>query len=49
MLSMTLPLLAQSEGGLIVETEVEKKLSKKWSISLEADMRTRNNLSLIHI
>jgi len=43
MLSMTLPLLAQSEGGLIVETEVEKKLSKKWSIALEADMRTRNN------
>ena len=40
---MSLPLQAQSEGGLIVSAEAEKKLSKQWDISLEADMRTRNN------
>ena len=36
--------MAQSEAGLIVGAEAEKKLSKQFSLSLEADMRTRNNL-----
>ena len=40
---MSLPLMAQSEGGLLMEVGAEKKLSKKFSIGLEADLRTRNN------
>ena len=35
--------VAQSEGGLIVSAEAEKKIDKQWSIGVEADMRTRNN------
>lgn len=38
-----LPLLAQSEGGLIMSAEAEKKLSKKVSVGAEVEMRTRNN------
>lgn len=41
--SISLPLAAQSEGGLITELGVDKKLSKQFSIGLEADLRTRNN------
>jgi len=43
LLCMSLPLWAQSEGGLLLEAEAEKKLSKKFSIGLDADMRTRND------
>ena len=43
MASMSLPLLAQSEGGLIVGAEAEKKINKKWSVGLEAEMRSRND------
>ncbi len=43
MLGVALPMLAQSESGLLTELEAEKKLNKQWSIGLEADMRTRNN------
>lgn len=43
MASMSLPLFAQSEGGLIVGAEAEKKINKQFSISVEGDMRTRNN------
>ena len=35
--------MAQSESGLLLEAEAEKKLSKKFSVGLEADMRTRND------
>lgn len=42
-LLMGTPALAQSEGGLITELGVEKKLSKQFSIGLDADLRTRNN------
>ena len=41
--AMSMPLLAQSEGGLIVDAEAEKKINKQWSIGVEADLRTRNN------
>ena len=34
---------AQSEGGLLLGAEAEKKLNKQLSVSLEAEMRTRNN------
>ena len=43
MLAQSLTSLAQSESGLLLEAEVEKKLSKKFSVALEADMRTRND------
>lgn len=41
--AMSMPALAQSEGGLYVSAEAEKKINKKLDVSLEADMRTRNN------
>ena len=47
MLSITLPLSAQSEGGLIVGAEAEKKVDKKLSIGIEADMRTRNDFKTV--
>ena len=34
---------AQSESGLLLGVEANKKLSKQLSISLEAELRTRNN------
>ena len=40
---MSLPIQAQSEAGLIVSAEAEKKIDKKLGVSLEADMRTRND------
>ena len=43
MLVQSLTSLAQSESGLLLEAEAEKKLSKKFSVALEADMRTRND------
>ena len=43
MAALSLPLLAQSEGGLIVGAEAEKKINKKWNVGIEAEMRTRNN------
>ena len=39
----TLPLHAESEGGLVASIEAEKKIDKKWSVGLGAEMRTRNN------
>ena len=41
---MSLPMTAQSETGLWMELGAEKKLSKKFSVGLEADLRTRNDL-----
>ena len=41
---LSLPLMAQSEAGLLMEVGAEKKLSKKFSVGLETDLRTRNNL-----
>ena len=38
---------AQSEAGLWMELGAEKKLSKQWSIGLEGDLRTRNNLKTL--
>ena len=43
LMSHTIPSMAQSESGLLLEAEAEKKLSKKVSVALEADMRTRND------
>ena len=43
MMAQSLASLAQSESGLLLEAEAEKKLSKKFSVALEADMRTRND------
>lgn len=41
--AISLPMFADSEGGLILGLEAEKKISKRLDISMEADMRTRNN------
>ena len=41
---MSLPATAQSEAGLLMELGAEKKLSKQFSLGVEADLRTRNNL-----
>ena len=38
---------AQSEAGLWMELGAEKKLSRQFSVGLEADLRTRNNLKTI--
>ena len=42
-IATAIPAYAQSEGGLNMTAEVEKKIDKKLSVSLEAGMRTRNN------
>ena len=34
---------AQSEGGLLAGLEAEKKINKEFSISLEGELRTRND------
>ena len=42
-----LPLMAQSEAGMMMELGAEKKISKKVSVGLDAELRTRNNLKTI--
>lgn len=39
--------IAQSEGGLILGGEVEKKINKQWSLGFETDFRTRNNFKTV--
>ena len=34
---------AQSEGGLLVAAEADKRLGKQWTVALEAELRTRND------
>lgn len=41
--AVSLPLAAQSEGGLVAGVEVEKKLGKQLSVGVEGEMRTCNN------
>lgn len=41
---VSLPMLAQSETGLLAGVEVEKKLNSRLSLSLDGDIRTRNDL-----
>ena len=36
--------MAQSEAGLLMEVGAEKKLSKKFSVGMDAELRTRNDL-----
>lgn len=43
MAAMSLPTRAQSEGGLLMELGAEKKINKKLTVGVEADLRTRNN------
>ena len=43
--ALSLPSLAQSEAGLLLEVGAEKKLSKKFSVGLDADLRTRNDFN----
>lgn len=45
MVAMSLPLFAQSDDfGVDLSLEVQKKFSRKWSMSVEAEFRNRNNL-----
>jgi len=39
--------VAQSEVGLLLSGGVEKKLSRQWSVGLDADFRTRNDLKTV--
>ena len=41
------PMRAQSESGLLLDAEVEKKLSKQLSVGLEGDFRTRNDFKTV--
>jgi len=47
MLAMSTVVLAQSEGGLIVSLEAEKKIDRQWSVGVEADLRSRNDFKTI--
>ena len=40
---MALPLSAQSEGGLLLGVEAEKKINRQLTVGMEANLRTRNN------
>lgn len=42
-----IPARAQSEGGLLLGAEVEKKLSRQMSVSVEAGFRTRNDFKTV--
>ena len=44
---VTMPALAQSEAGLVTSLEAEKKINKKWSLGLGAELRTRNNFKTL--
>lgn len=41
--SLSMPSAAQSEGGLLMEAEASKKVSRQLTVGVEADLRTRNN------
>ena len=41
--AMSMPMMAQSEGGLLLEAGAEKKINKKLSIGVEGDFRLRND------
>ena len=45
--ALSTPILAQSETGLLLGVEAEKKLTKQMSASVEADFRTRNNFKTV--
>ena len=42
-LASVLPVTAQSEGGMVLSAEAEKKIDKNLSVNVEANMRTRND------
>ncbi len=39
----SLPLFADNEGGLLLEADLKKEISKQFSVSFGGDLRTRNN------
>lgn len=41
------PVMAQTEGGLLLSGEVEKKINRQLSASVEADFRTRNDFKTV--
>ena len=38
---------AQSEGGMVLSAEAEKKIDKNLSVNVEADLRTRNDFKTL--
>lgn len=46
-LVVTLPMQAQSEGGLLVEANAEKSITNKLSVGFGADLRLRNNFKTV--
>lgn len=47
LLMVSAAVLAQSEGGLILGVEAEKKIDRKLSVGLEADLRSRNDFKTL--
>ncbi len=45
--SLSASVLAQSEGGLLLGAEAEKKINRQLSVSLEADFRSRNDFKTL--
>ena len=45
--SLAVPALAQSEAGLLLSAEAEKKITKQMDVSVEADFRTRNDFKTL--
>ena len=41
--AMSMPVMAQSEGGLLLEAGAEKKINKKLSMGVEGELRLRND------
>ena len=44
---MSASVLAQSEGGLLLGAEAEKKINRQLSVGLEADLRSRNDFKTL--
>ena len=47
LVAMSLPAAAQSEGGMLLQADAEKKVTKDLSIGLGGDFRTRDNFATV--
>lgn len=47
LLAMATPAAAQSEGGMLLEADAEKKITKDLSIGIGGDFRTRNDFATV--
>lgn len=46
-LTLSAPMFADSEGGLLLEAGASKKLTRKLNMSLESELRTRENFKTV--